>query len=115
MDFLAFDRHETHRRSHCSFTYRFRVGRVVFLTFDEGLQISRRDQPNLVAQFSNFTRSVVSATPRFHRHHAREQPIEKLQYLRTPQSLSNNCMARAVHTMNLKNILRQIESDCSNF
>ena len=42
------------------------------------------------------------------------QPIEKLQNLRMSQLLANNSAARAVRAVNLKNILRQIESDRSN-
>ncbi len=56
----------------------------------------------------------VSDGASFHRHSARRQLSEKLQHLRSPQLLAQNRAACAIGTMDLKHILRQIETDSDN-
>lgn len=51
---------------------------------------------------------------RLHGNEARGQLAKKIQDLRTPQFLAQNCSAHAVSSMHLKHILRQIEPDRDN-
>ncbi|SEH87100.1 hypothetical protein SAMN05216228_1010162 [Rhizobium tibeticum] len=48
-----------HRRPGRRFNDRFCVGRIILLPFDKGLNVSRRDQANIVAKFADLTRPVM--------------------------------------------------------
>jgi len=87
---------------------------IVFLALDEGLDVSWRDRPNVMAQLADLARPEVSAATRFHRDNARRQLPEKPQHLRSPQFLFQNRTACTVRSVDLKYILCQIESDRDN-
>jgi len=67
-----------------------------------------------MAKLADLAPLEVSAATGFHRDNARRQLPEKLQHLRSPQLLAQNPPARAIGPMDLKHILRQIESDRDN-
>ncbi len=67
----AFDRHEPHRRTRYRLADRFSVSRIVFLAAEVGLYITRRHQPNLVAQGREFTGPIMGGGARFHADQAR--------------------------------------------
>jgi hypothetical protein len=75
------------RRSHpdCRATLSdsFSVGRVVLLTFHEGLEVSSGDQPDLMAEFANRSTSFMGSGTSFHRHRATRLFFKEGQHLRS--------------------------------
>ena len=72
-------------RNQCILTLgdRLRIGHVVFLTLDERLYVSRRDQPDFVAKIAYCPAPVMGACASFHGHHARLVMTQECQQLRT--------------------------------
>ena len=64
--FLRLDRNETHGRSDSCLRNRLRVGGVIFLAFNERLDIDRRDQASLMSQIADYTSPMMRAPARFH-------------------------------------------------
>ena len=106
--------HKMHGWANCHFTNSLGICRVVFLAHDEGLDVSRWDQPSVMPQFADLAPPKVGAAACFHSNNARRQLAEELQHLHSPQLLAQHCAARAIRPMDLKYILRQIESDRDN-
>ena len=106
---------KTHGRADRCFTDRLSICRVVFLALDEGLDVSWRDQPNVMAKLADLAPPEVSASTGFHRDNASRQLPEKLQHLRSPQLFAQNPPARAIGPMDLKYSLRQPVGDCCAF
>src|SRR5689334_5911296 len=64
---FALDRNEAHARPLGRFTDRLCIGGIVLLPLDERLDVGWRDQADMMAQLSDFTRPVVRAGAGFHR------------------------------------------------
>ena len=79
------------------------------------LHIRRRDEPHLVAQLADFTAPEMGTATGFHGNDARRHLTEKGQDLVPAQLLANDRVAGAINSMHLKHVLRQIQTDCSNF
>ena len=62
----AFRRRKAHRRTRHRLADRFRIRRVVLVRLDEGANVLRRDQPDLMAQRLYLTRPVVRTGAGFH-------------------------------------------------
>lgn len=107
-------RRDAHRRALRRFADGLRIGRIVFLTFHEGLDAGGRDQPHIVAQLADLAAPEVGAAAGFDRHHALRQAPEEIEDLLPPQLLAKNGAPCAVSAMQMKHILRQIEPDRGN-
>jgi hypothetical protein len=65
---LAFGRHEAHGRALGRFTDRLRIGGIVLLALDEGLHVSRWDQPHGMTELADLARPVMGAAAGLHGH-----------------------------------------------
>src|SRR5262249_26585474 len=74
----------------------------------------RRHQPHLVAKRTQLARPVVRRRTRLHPNQAARKPAEEHQYLRTPKLLAQNCRSLLIDPVHLKNMLRQVQSNCRN-
>ena len=63
--------HKAHRRALCCLTNRFCIGSIILLTLHEGLHLSRRNEPHLMAQIADLVAQKRAPTTGFHRHNAR--------------------------------------------
>ena len=107
-------RHEAHGRPLGRLADRLRVRRVVLLTLHEGLDIDRRDQPDLVAELADLAAPVMRARARLHRHHAVRLRGHKVQHLLPAQLPAERDRAVRPRAMHLKAALRQIDPDDAN-
>src|SRR5215213_10046154 len=64
--FLALNRDKAHRRSTCSLSNRFRIGRIVLLALDERFDVGGWDQSNLMPEVADGPPPVVRAPTGFH-------------------------------------------------
>ncbi len=88
---LALHRHEAHCRTHRCFADG--VCSIVLLALDEGPDAGRWDYPDIITRFAGFAAPEMSAATGLDRNDARWQHLEKLQYLRSPQFLSQHWLA----------------------
>ena len=114
LNLLALHRNEAHCWTHRCFTDRLGVCRVILLPLDERLDVGQRDQSHIMAKLADLTPQKMSAATGFHRDNAKWQLLEKFQNLSSPQFLTQNCPPCAFSPIDLKYILRQIESDRDN-
>jgi len=108
------DRHKAHVRPHHRFTDRFSIGRIVLVGLDVGLDELRRHQTHRVPIALQRARPVVRATARFHADQTRRQLGEEHRHLLAPQLLAQHHFAALVHSVHLKDILRQINANRRN-
>ena len=81
----AFRRRKAHRRTRHRLADRFRIRRVVLVPLDEGANVLRRDQPDLMAQRLYLTRPVVRTGAGFHADKTGWQSGEERQHLPAAQ------------------------------
>ncbi len=62
----------------------------------------------------NLASPIVGAAARLHRHHARSQLRHKWQQLPASKLALHDCPAVPIYPVNLKQILRQVYSQCPN-
>jgi hypothetical protein len=105
----------THGGADRGFTDRLSICRVVFLALDQRLDVSRRDQPNVMTQLADLAAPKVGSAASFYRHDTRGQLVEEIQHLRPPQLLTQHRVTSAIRSMNLKHILCQPIGDCFAF
>jgi hypothetical protein len=65
---FALHLYEPHSRPLRCFADRFGVSCIVLLPFDEGLDVSRRDQSDVMPHLHNLSSPVMAASTRFHGH-----------------------------------------------
>ena len=111
---LALGHHEAHGRALGCLADRLGIGGIVLLPLDEGLHVSRRDQADLMTKPADLARPVMSAAAGLHRHGAGRLGCEECEHLVPPQPLAEQDRARGIGTVHLKDMLRQIQTDCAN-
>ena len=108
------DRHKIHRRARRCLADRLSVRRIVLLTLDVRLDILRRDQPHRMAQIADLPAPVMSAGAGLHRHRAARLRCQKFQYFPAAQLLAERNRSIGPRAVQLKAVLRQINSDHAN-
>src|SRR5690554_1315789 len=111
---LALHRHEAHRRALRRLADCFGIGHVILLALHEWLHVGGWDQPHLMPDLPDLTPPEMGAATGFHRDNAGRKLSEECQDLVSSQLLAQHRPARSVGPVNLKHILRQIESDRDN-
>ena len=84
---------------------------VVLVAPDVGLHVRGRDQPHFKPSSSRLPPPMMRRGARFHRHHAWRQRGEKRDELGAPELAGNDDLAIGVDRVNLKDPLRQIQTD----
>lgn len=107
-------RHEAHRLTTHRYANAFRVCGVSFATFNEWLNLSRRNQSAFVPQCGGLAGPMVRVATVFHSRLARPKLSKEGQHFRSPQLDPQYRRAFGGSVRNLKNILGRIKPDCSD-
>jgi hypothetical protein len=105
---------KAHRRPCDRLTDCLGIGCVVFACFNVRFNELRSHETDRVPECLQLTRPVMGATACFHADQARRQIGKDLGHLCTLELLLQTCLAVGIHTMNLKNRLCKIDSNCRN-
>src|SRR5229473_2380880 len=87
---------------------------IVFAALNVGLYVARRHQPHRVAEPLKSAAPVMCARTCLNADEAGGQRREELQQLRSANAFADHYRAASVHSVNLKNRLRDIETDRAN-
>src|SRR5262249_54291500 len=107
-------RHKSHRRPRDRFADCGRIVGIVFAALQIGFYIARRQQPHRVAECPKPTAPIMCGRTRLNADKAGRQGREELQQLSSGDALPHHYRATGVHSVNLKNRLRDIETDRAN-
>src|SRR6516165_10725334 len=107
-------RHKPHRRTRDRFADCGSVVGIVFAALQIGFYIARRQQPHRVAERLKPAAPIMCARTCLNADEAGWQAREELQQLRSGDALADYYRATGVHSVNLKNRLRDIETDRAN-
>src|SRR6516225_10632030 len=107
-------RHKSHRRPSDRLADGARIVGIVFAALEIDLHIARRHQPHRVTERLKLAAPMVSSRTSLNANKARRQRCEKLQYFRSAEPLPDHHRAINIHSINLKNRLRDIETDRDN-
>src|SRR4051794_20580730 len=108
---LTFHGHEPHGGALSGLADRLSIGHVVLLPFDERLHVSRRDQLHRVAELGDLAPPIVSARAGLQGHRAGWKRGQERKELAAAQPLAKDHRARAVSSVQLKDVLGEIEAD----
>src|SRR5215217_3212935 len=108
---LTFHSHEAHGGALSGLADRLRIGHVILLPLDERLHVRRRDEADRVAELSDLTPPVVGARASLQGHRAGRERGEEREELAAAQLLAKDHRARAVGSVQLKDVLGEIQSD----
>src|SRR3954470_7289734 len=108
---LTLHGHEAHGGALSGLTDGLGIGHVVLLSLDERLHVRRRDQLHRVAELGNLTPPVVSAATGLHGHRAGRERCQEREELAAAQLLAKDNSSRAVGSVQLKDVLGEIQSD----
>ncbi len=108
------DRHKPHRGPHHRLADRFRVGCIVLLPLHIRLHILRRHQPYLVTECAQLTRPMMRRRAGLHAHYRRLYPRKKRHHVATAQPTPNHDSSRFIDAVDLKHMLRKVQSDRAN-
>src|SRR5262249_12522408 len=111
---FGFRRHEPHRRSRDRLADGGSIIGIVLAAFEIGLHVARRQQSHRVAQRPKPAAPIMGSRTRFNADEASRQRREELQQLRSGDALADHYRAIDIHSVNLKNRLRDIETDRAN-
>ncbi|GCD76447.1 hypothetical protein NBRC3299_2739 [Acetobacter pasteurianus NBRC 3299] len=89
---------------------RFRISSIVLLALHERLHILRSDQSDLVTSSCQFASPVMRAPARFKNDQSRRLRGHELHKLLTTQLFAKHHLARTRSSMNLENVLCQINA-----
>ena len=73
-----------------------------------------RDQPNLMAKLGQLTSPVMCSTTCFECYHATRLRCEELQQPSSADPLAEHRSTTLIRSMNVKNVLGDIQTDCDN-
>jgi hypothetical protein len=93
----------------------FGISGVVLLTFDEGLHIRRRHQPNLVVQGTDLSGPEMSRRTGFHSYNAARHLSQTCDHLTAREFLAEDNASVIPGDVKLKNPLCKVDSDNGNF
>ena len=112
---LALNRNEPHRWPSYRFADRFGVARIILVRLHVWPHEARTHQSDLVTALGNLASPIVCAAARLHRHQARLKLRHKRQQLPASELALHDRPALPIHTVNVKQILCQVDSQCPNF
>src|SRR5271167_4617171 len=107
-------RDEPHVRPGDRFTDRLGVSGIVLMPFYIGLYVGRRHQANGVAERLEFARPMMRRGAGFDADQARRHLLEEGQYIATLELTTQDDIALRVDAVDLKNRLRDVETNCRN-
>src|SRR5271170_1036552 len=109
------NRHEPHRRTCHRLADRCRISRIRLAPFDIRLDRGWRHQAHVMSQSQELTGPMMRRATGFNADKARSQLGKKRQNLRATDRSADDNIARCVHCMDLKNVLRQIKANGADF
>ena len=107
-------RHKSHRRPRDRLADCGSVVGVVFAALQIGFHVARRQQPHGVAERLKLAAPMMCGRTGLNADEARRQCREELQQFRSSDALAHHHRASGVHAVDLKNRLRDIETDRAN-
>jgi hypothetical protein len=107
-------RNKSHRRPCYRLRDRFCIRRVGLAALDIGLHVGRRHKLHGMAERTNLARPVVSGGAGFHADKTRRKAREQRNDIGPPHLSANDHLAIGSHAVDLKNVLRQIQTDRCN-
>jgi hypothetical protein len=107
----ALHRHKAHARALHGLADRLGVAAVGLVALDVRLDVGGRQQPHLMAKPLQPPRPVMRAAARLDPDHRRRQRGEEPLELAPAQPLAQHRAAGGVDTVNLEDVLRQIQTD----
>src|SRR5204863_1237819 len=107
-------RNESHGRTADRLADRLRVAAVVLVALQIRLHIRRRHQSHLMAITADHPRPVVRGTTSLSSHGAWRKLREELLHRATPKLATQHNSSRSINSVNLKHVLRQIQTNCAN-
>src|SRR5882724_12368238 len=111
---LRLRRHKSHRRPRDRLADCGSVVGIVLAALNVGLHVARRHQPHRVAECLKPAAPIMCGRTCLNADEAGRQRREELQQLRSADALPDHYRATGVHAVNLKNRLRDIETDRAN-
>src|SRR5262245_7041763 len=112
--FRCFGFHEPHVRPANGLADCLCIGGIVLLPLHAGLHIGWRHQPNLVTERLQFTGPVMGRSASFDTDQTGPQLLEEQQYMTALQLTAQGYIAFRIDTVNLKDRLRDVETDRLN-
>jgi hypothetical protein len=95
--------HKAHVSPGDGFANRFRVSRIVLLSFDVRLDVGGRHQADRVTEHLKFTRPIMRRCTGLDANQARWQLLKERQNVSSLELTAHNYIAICIDTMNLKN------------
>src|SRR5437868_9787268 len=105
---------ESHGRTADRLADRLRVAAVVLVALQIRLHIRRRHQSHVMAITADHPRPVVRGTTSLNSHGAWRKLREELLHRATPKLATQHNSSRSINSVNLKHVLRQIQTNCAN-
>ena len=109
-----FDRNEPHGLARHGLTDGLGVRCICFTPFNEGLDIGRGNKPHVVAEPGDLASLIMGAATVFDSDNAGRLLREEMQHFTTSQPPAEKLRAVLICSVNLKNVLRQIQPDGAN-
>src|SRR6202161_569568 len=107
--------HEPHRGSRHRLTDRSSIIRVILAALEISLHIVRRHQPHRMAEHLKLAAPMMCGRTRLNTNKAWRQGSEKLRHLSAAYPPADHHCAINIHAVDLKDRLRNIETNCANF
>src|SRR5271163_1602330 len=107
--------HEPHRRSRYRLTDRSSIIRVILAALEVSLHIVRWHQPHRMAERLKLAAPMMCGRTRLNTNKAWRQGSEKLRHLSAAYPPADHHCAINIHAVDLKDRLRNIETNCANF
>src|SRR5262249_30919957 len=108
------DRHKSHRWPRDGLADRRRIGRIVLAALHIGFDIGWRHEPRVMSQLFELACPLMRRCARFHANAARRQIGKELKNSRSTNALADHHRAICINTVNLKQILGDIQTDRAN-
>ena len=109
------DLNKPHGRPCHRFADRFRIGHVVLVPLHIGLHVARRHQTHLVPQCFDLPCPVMRGGAGLHTNQTRRLFLEEGKHLTPPQLSADHHGTLRINAVDLKNVLRKINTDRDNF
>lgn len=112
--FHALDCGKAHAWPRYCFADRFGVRRISLASFDVSLHVSWWHQLDRMAKLPQFPSPMMCDRTSLDFDQARTKAREELQRLTAAQRLADDNLAVGINTVNLQNVLGEVEADCRN-
>ena len=112
--FGALHRNEAHGRPRDRLADRLRIGGIVLPAFDVGLHVGWRHELHFMTKPSQLPSPMMSRSTGLHPNETGRKRREECQNVNATELLPDNAPSLGVHAVDLKDVLREIESDCGN-